>query len=207
MEFFKTIASYSYQVRPFENFYICLNDNFTDPYSFIGPLARREGYGDKIHTVIKVSGDPDADNADAVDYTRKFESIDMLPELNEERDYPTTFIFTPLFFDDRCFGYAVINYGREIRFYTEIYRSWLKNVNEGIEAFYRQKALTVLIDQIKAQQIRDRQTGLFNYQGFREGLSILCEDNIKNGRSVAIIAIDIDKLSSINEKYNRFTGD
>ena len=142
-----------------------------------------------------------------MDYSRKFDSIDMLPELNEERDYPTTFIFTPLFFDDRCFGYAVINYGREIRFYTEIYRSWLKNVNEGIEAFYRQKALTVLIDQIKAQQIRDRQTGLFNYQGFREGLSILCEDNIKNGRSVAIIAIDIDKLSSINEKYNRFTGD
>ena len=207
MEFFKTIASYSYQVRPFENLYICLNDNFTDPYSFIGPLARREGYGDKIHTVIKVSGDSDADNSGAVDYTRKFDSIDMLPELYEERDYPTTFIFTPLFFDDRCFGYAVINYGKEVRFYTEIYRSWLKNVNEGIEAFYRQKALTALIDQIKAQQIRDRQTGLFNYQGFREGLSILCEDNIKNGRSVAIIALDIDKLSNINEKYNRFTGD
>lgn len=205
-KFFNVIADYSYQIQPFESFMLCLNDGFTDPYSFIGPNARREGYAENVHCIIKCTAGSD-DDTKSVDMTRKFETSLMVPELFEERDYPTTYIFTPLFFDDRCFGYAVLNYGRDIRFYTEIFRSWIKNVNEGIESFYRQKALSVLIDQIKSDQIRDKQTGLYNYQGFRDKLTIICEDNIRNGRSVAVIAIDIDNLSGINESHNRFAGD
>ncbi len=206
-KFFEMLAVYSYQIRPFKSFKICLNEGFRDSYSFIGPNARREGYSEKVYMVINCDDKIEVDKKKAVSFDTSFDSSLMLPEIYEERDYPTTFVFTPLFFEDRSFGYAVLNYGDEIRYYNEDYRSWMKNVNQGIEAFFRQKALFFLIDQIKSQQIRDSQTGLYNYQGFIDNLTPIVENNINKNRSLAIIAIDIDNLTKINEDNNRLVGD
>ena len=205
--FFETLASYTHQIRPFNKFYICLNDGFREPYSFIGSNARREGYAEKMNLIISCNDSEDNEYRNTVEFNDSFDTSMILPDLYEERDYPTTFIFTPLFFEDRCFGFSVLNYGKEIRFYTEVYRAWIKNVNQGLEAFYRQKALSSLINQIKSEQIRDKQTGLYNLIGFKDKLTELVEDNIGKGRSLAIIAIDIDNLTSINEKYTRIVGD
>ena len=206
-KFFEMLAVYSYQIRPFKSFKICLNDGFRESYSFIGPNARREGYSEKVHMVINCNDKLDVDKKEAVNFDASFDSLLMLPELYEERDYPTTFIFTPLFFEDRSFGYAVLNYGDEIRYYTEDFRAWMKNVNQGLEAFFRQKALFFLIDQIKSQQVRDTQTGLYNYQGFIDTFTPIVENNINKNRSLAIIAIDINNLTKINEDHNRLIGD
>ncbi len=206
-KFFGILATYSYQIRPFTNFWICLNANFADPISFIGDNARRHGYDDLMHMVIKVGETLPEDDPNAVDLTRVFDRRLMLPELYQERSYPTTFIFTPMFFEDRCFGYAVLNYGTNISVYNEIYRVWMRNVNQGVEAFYRQKALSQLIEQIKSDQIRDKQTGLYNYQGFRQKMLEEIENNKGSKKSVAIIAIDIEDLKGINETYSRIGGD
>jgi hypothetical protein len=40
-----------------------------------------------------------------------FDEKDMLPGLTDYRDKPTAFFFTPVFFEERCFGYAVVSYG------------------------------------------------------------------------------------------------
>ena len=206
-KFFEMLAVYSYQIRPFNNFWLCMNEGFRDPNTFIGSNARRSGYASTMNMVIKCGKTlPDQDK-EAVNFNRIFKSSQMIPELYEDRDYPTTFIFTPVFFDDRCFGYAVLNYGESLDFYDETFRVWMRNINQCIEAFYRQKALSLLVEQIKAEQIRDKQTGLYNYTGFFKGLNALVEENIAKGRSLAIIAIDINNLTDINEKYNRIGGD
>ncbi|MCR5223115.1 MAG: EAL domain-containing protein [Lachnospiraceae bacterium] len=205
--FFHTLAVYSYQIRPFTNYWICLNDTFSDPITFTGENARRQGYSDTMHMVIKCGQLlPDAD-PDAVDLDRTFPVTQMLPELDEERDYPTTFIFTPMFFEDKCFGYAVLNPGKEVQLHDVTFRIWMRNVNQGIEAFYRQKALSQLIAQIKADQVRDKQTGLYNYQGFHEMLAEKIAQNADSGKELAIIAIDIEDLRGINENYSRSGGD
>ncbi|MBP5384481.1 MAG: substrate-binding domain-containing protein, partial [Lachnospiraceae bacterium] len=189
-KFFEILAVYSYQIRPFHNFWVCLNSNFMDPISFIGDNARRFGYDSTMHMVIKCGDElPDKDPG-VVDLTRTFDTSLMLPELDEERDAPTTFIFVPMFFEDRCFGYAALNLGNTTVLYNETFRVWMRNVNQGIEAFYRQKALSQLIEQIKADQVRDKQTGLYNYQGFHQKLMSAVVANTGTDMSVAIIAID-----------------
>ena len=205
--FFETLAVYSYQIRPFRNFWICLNDTFLDPIAFIGENARRTGYSDTMHMVVKCGPDlPDMEQ-DTVDLNRTFKVEEMLPELNKEREKPTAFIFVPMFFEDRCFGYAVLNPGESIEPYTETFRTWMRNINQGIEAFYRQKALSQLIEQIKADQVRDKQTGLYNYQGFHEMLSEKIAQNMGSAKTLAIVAIDIEDLRGVNETYSRSVGD
>ncbi|MBR3040820.1 MAG: EAL domain-containing protein [Lachnospiraceae bacterium] len=206
-KFFEILAVYSYQIRPFTNFWMCFNDGFLNPSSFIGDDARRSGYSDTMHMVIKCGEDYTDSSHSCVDLGRTFVRQLMLPEIYEERDYPTTFIFTPMFFEDRSFGYAVYNHGPSLDLYSEVYRVWMRNVNQGIEAFYRQKALFELIERIKSDQIRDKQTGLYNYRGFYDKLSALAQANLGHEKTLAIIAFDLENLTGINEDFSREAGD
>ena len=205
-DFFETLAIYSHQIRPFHNFWMCLNEGFMEPTSFIGDNARRIGYSSKMYMVLKIGEKlPDRDPSH-LSFTRSFDTSLMLPELNEERDYPTMFVFTPMFFEDRCFGYVVYNNGNNVDYYNETYRIWMRNVNQGVEAFYRQRALYKLIDQIKNAQVRDQQTGLYNYRGFHDRLTELAKYNLGSNRSLAIIALDLENIKGINAELSRFAG-
>lgn len=206
-KFYETLAKYSYQIRPFNNFWICLNRSFLDPISFIGDNARRYGYDKIMNMVIKCGTSLPEDDPETVDLNRTFETRYMIPALFEDRPDPTTFIFVPMFFEDRCFGYAVLNRDPKSDIYNETFRVWMRNVNQGIEAFYRQKALLQMIEEVRSEQIRDKQTGLYNYDGFHKKLSDLASHNIGTGKSLGIIAFDIEDLRGINEDLSHNAGD
>ena len=205
-KFFETLAIYSHQIRPFQNFWMCLNEGFLEPTNFIGDNARRSGYPKTMNMVLKIGKKLPDQDPECLNMQRTFESRLMLPEIWEERDYPTAFFFTPMFFEDRCFGYVVFNNGKETSYYEETYRIWMRNVNQGVEAFYRQRALYKLIDQIKSSQVRDQQTGLYNYKGFHDRLYDLARMNLSPDNSLAVIALDLENIKGINEELSRFAG-
>ena len=206
-KFFHVLANYSYQVRPFKHLWLCFNHNFLNPGEFIGENATRKGYSDHMHMVVHCSELPTTEDPDVVDLTRRFETSVMIPDLDVEKDYPTTYIFTPLFFEDISFGYAVLNLGDENRLYNITYRVWMRNINLGIQAFYQQKTLYQLISKIKSSQIRDPQTGLYNYRGFHTSLKELCERNIGSHKTLSVFAFDANQLKDVNEAYGRESGD
>ncbi|MBR6094790.1 MAG: EAL domain-containing protein [Lachnospiraceae bacterium] len=206
-KFFRVLASYSYQVRPFKKLWLCFNNNFLNPAEFIGENARRKGYSDRMHMVVQVGDTPADDDPEAVDLNRSFSTSVMIPDLDVEKDYPTTYIFTPLFFEDISFGYAVMNVGAENHLYNITYRVWMRNINLGIRAFYQQKTLVQLISKIKSDQIRDAQTGLYNYRGFHISLKRMCERNIGSHKTLSIFAFDANQLKEVNEAYGRESGD
>ena len=60
---------------------------------------------------------------------------------------------------------------------------------------------------MEATQNRDAMTGLYNYKGFLQKGNELCENATFDGKSIAVIAIDINKLKDINASYGRKAGD
>lgn len=203
--FYAKVFDYTYQIRPFHNFYMCLNDNFMYPEQNIGERAIRKGYATKMHQIISCGPDPDGSDS-RIDFMNYFDTYLLLPQLYEERDYPTTHIFTPLYFDDRCFGYSVINYGRDIRVYDETYRNWMRNVMQGMEAFYRQQSLQRMLQQINSSQVRDSLTGLYNYRGFLNLSFVLAGECVQRGDEICIIAVDVKGLKNVNEELGRDYG-
>ena len=204
--FFNTIFQHVYQVRPFHSFSICMNDYWNSSEIMTSEEAlRSSGYTDKIYQIIKCGPDEHTDNR--ISFDDVFDMKEMVPELYEQRDYPETFFFTPMHFDNRSFGYAVIGFTDPEAQFTEIYRNWLKTIMQSMEAFYRQNGLRALLQQMEATQIRDAMTGLYNYKGFLHEGAELCENAIFDGKSIAIIAIDINKLKDINANYGRKAGD
>lgn len=203
--FFNTVFQYVYQIRPFDSFHLCLNSYWRDPEIMTGDEALRYGYTDKVHRLIKCGAASGVSSV--ISYDDVFDSRLLLPELYEERDYPTAYIFSPLFFQDRSFGYAVVGYGREPRVYEETYRSWIKTVARDIESFARHESAARLLDKIEAGQIRDGLTGLYNYRGFMSRVPELVQQAHAQEKAVLITVIDLKNTRKINNLYGREEGD
>lgn len=204
--FFNTVSEYIYQIRPFQEFHICMNDYWRNPEIMTGDEALRYGYTDQVYRIIKCG--PEEQDADTVvRYDDVFESSMLLPELYEDRDYPTSYIFTPLYFQDRSFGYTVINYGREPRVFEEVYRSWIKTVARDIESFARYAGAAVLFKKLEAEQIRDGLTGLYNYRGFMTRAIEMINQSERASQEILVIAFDLKNMHKINSKFGREEGD
>jgi diguanylate cyclase (GGDEF)-like protein len=203
--FYNTIFQHVYQIRNFDSFSLCMNDYWNEPAVMNGEGALKYGYTRNIHRIIKCG--PHEDRGNFIDFDDIFDVSEMIPELYEDREKPSAYFFTPIYFNDRCFGYAVISYSGEFHSYTTGYRSWVKSVMQGMESFYRQAGLTYLLNKIEATQVRDALTGLYNYKGFLAQGQEFCENATFEGKSIEITAIDLNRLKDINAAYGRKAGD
>ena len=204
-DFFNVIFQYVYQIRDFDSFSMCLNSYWTDFETVTGDKALRYGYTKYMNRIIKCGADRFVGNS--ISFDEKFGTASMIPELDQERDKPAAFIFTPLYFNDRTFGYSVISYGNKARVYGSPYRVWMKNVMMCMEAFYRQASYIQRLGRYEAEQIRDALTGLYNYRGFLNQGAHVVKRAVYERKSIAITAVDISGLKKVNAIYGRKEGD
>ena len=174
LDFISMVHAYAFQIRGAESFHLCLNsqwryldsgsDNQENGAKVLADKSKiddssmsaaanlhvkNEGYSDTmIHAIIYNSTRKD----DQVSLTDTFSVKEMLPDLEDMRDAPRAYFFTPVFFEEECFGYAVVGYGSEIRSYDEVYRQWICAVSRGFENLRRNcviQALTAQVDKIR----------------------------------------------------------
>lgn len=200
--FLKIVQQYTHQIMPFHTFDICLNDGFLSPDSFIGDNAIRNGYASNMCCVLSCTEDNGM-----IDFRRRFATADLIPQLHEDRDYPTTFIFNPIYSDDRCYGYTVLNYSNQVRVYESSFKMWMRDIMQGLEAFYRQGYMLELIEKAKSNQIRDMLTGLYNYEGFLKNIEEILLSSKEEKQKVGVLTIDIKSMRQINEVYGREVGE
>ncbi len=193
-----TLFTYVYQLGEFDSFHMCLNSQWVNSESLCKKDAHWQGYTEKMLHILQC----DKENAEQnyINYDELFDRNIILPALYEDRDVPKAFFFTPLHFEERCFGYAAISYGNEARSYDDTYRLWIRSAMQGLECFRRIEQLQHSNQLLQSTQIRDSLTGLYNYQG------ILQQASTFYGQYINVIAIDIKGLSGINEKYGRKEG-
>ena len=201
VDFLKVIDRYSHQVKPFASLDFCFNEELLYDDPFAGDKVNVTGYSDVVCNALSFEGD-----RSFIDFGHKFDTSKITPRLYEERPYPTTFFFNPIFSEDRCFGYTVLSYGEDIQIYDQRFRIWMRDVMQGLEAFYRQRYMLALIERMKLDQIRDSLTGLYNYDGFlKDAKEIFFDDT--SDKVVSIIAMDIKNMHQINEVYGHNAGE
>ena len=130
------IYSNLYQIRGYESFYLCLNDQWLTPAELTEGRILSHGYGERmLEAIISRRDDDEPDKAGAFD---SFATDRILPELHKEHNTPAAYMFSPLHFEAECFGYAVVSYGDAAKSYDDTYRLWLHSVNCGLESIRRQ---------------------------------------------------------------------
>lgn len=201
----KTVDSYVHQIRDFTSFHICLNEDWIDM-----DKREREGRSDTVfssHMLEVLECGEDGGRAGEISFERYFDKNTLIPDLQEEHDRPRVYYFSPLHFEDLCFGYATLCYEGKPGVYDATYRMWLRNVMQALECFRRIEAIQRSNQMLEATRIHDAMTGLYNYNGFLQQKKQIMHRIKEEDAYVGVLAIDIKELTKINEMYGRAEGD
>ena len=139
-----------------------------------------------------------------------FKADRILPDLMENRKYPSAYFISPLHYNDNFFGYSAVSFGKAPVSYATLYIQWINYVNVALEqmrirsilnntALFADKALT-----------HDSITGLLNRNGAEDAFAKKIAD-MKETPAVECIAIEIHGLSKAyykdgGEKSDRITS-
>lgn len=197
--------TYTYQIREFALFTICLNEGWMYTEEDIMKTMEEEGYSENMLQILKCGRS--GEGADRLDYTQTFPRQIMLPELQDEWEKPRAFFVTPLSFEANAFGYAVISYDEEGRCIDDNYCMWLRSFVVGLEVYQRNEMLRQAKGAVATKEILDSLTSMFNYDGFIKHARPMIERGKSEYMCISILALDISGLDTINNKFGRREGD
>lgn len=198
-----SILFYTYLLRPYRNFYLCLRENWLDTESIV-----TSGYPEKMREVIHAISQDQIDEDEEFQRGKHcedssfydFDVREMLPELADERPEPSVFYFTPLHFQDNMLGYTVMECDpKQNQKIGGAYHLWLRNVNNVLETKRTQNRLMIFSE-------RDAMTGIMNRRALERWLSET-ENSNHSGKQAIAFVIDMDKLKYINDQFGHAEGD
>ena len=139
-----TVYSYVYQIVGAEEFHLCLSSD----WSHVNPCMRFSdtGYPPQMIHAIRYCSDRLHNSAGLEE---RFPSAEMLPELYAEHETPRAYFFTPVFFENACFGYAALSYGNQTRSYDDTYRRWISMVCRSLEFLRRTLQMQQMQEQLE----------------------------------------------------------
>lgn len=188
------IYNYADLLSPYRNFYLILKKNWMDVDDAIV-----KGYPDQMRVYVastSVGEENFYGEKDAVTFDVKV----MLPKLEEEREEPYVFYFSPVHFNGIMLGYAVLQ--RELVTHpamNAIYRNWLRYVNNALE-------MTRSKERLRTLSVRDEMTGAYNRRGMYEIFRGMLAQ-AKEGDALFASVVDMDGLKYVNDTFGHGEGD
>lgn len=195
------ITEFLYLIHNLEDFSICLCDQWDDFSKNKDETGSYCHYTDTMHLRILKNGDET--HLSDVPFSRN----KLLPQFWEDREDPIACYITPLHFNERCFGYAAIGYGKRPEAFDTLYHSWTKNINNALEFVRIRNIFNSMNQRLFKASIRDTLTGIFNRKGFNHYAPELFRKTVSSGRKLLVLAADLDGLKSINDTYGHLEGD
>lgn len=189
------IQYFLYLIIGHERYYLCLNEDCLGEHEIVGEVSTvPKEYTENMVLYIR--------NVDGKSRTLHdpFELKEIFPDLDEERESPCAFFITPVHFIDRCYGYAVLSYGDEIKSIDITYRNWTNHVSNALESMRIRNSIANLA-------VRDAMTGVYSRIGIEKNIQFVV-DRMSNPKNKAFIAVcDLDCLKKINDNFGHNSGD
>ncbi|MCH5324621.1 MAG: diguanylate cyclase [Eubacterium sp.] len=204
-EFFWNIDWYKRFINDIDGMYICACDDWQTIRDESETGYRTVGYSDKMVQVYTYE-----DGVPSVDTEKMIDRKLMLPRLYVQQDKPSVYYFTPWHFNDRCFGYTVLQYINKPIVFDNNYASWMRTADNAFEAMRRRMELKALYEQqerLKAFSVTDSLTGIYNRNGYYS-MAVETFDSAKQeDKNVFVLVGDMNNLKTINDTYGHIEGD
>lgn len=175
-------------------FYLCV-----DPAICRDTLEKRDGtsYPDQMLLLYGLR------NERTYDF-QMIPTFDLTPAQQEMRKNATCLVFCPLYYRERCLGYAAMNLGNGTG--SSLYPV-LMLLNGALMSLYLQTNLKRSATTIERMAIQDIMTGMLNRRGYMERAPILLEQARMEGKIFALLSADMDHMKDINDRYGHLMGD
>ena len=122
------------------------------------------------------------------------------------RNSSKVYIYSPLYFADKSFGYVAISYENNILHYPFTFFPWMMNINTMLKSIGDKRNMGLLITRLEDIYTKDDLTGLYNRQGFKLVSDSFLADAEANRKSLFVAVFDLDGLKIINDTYGHQEG-
>lgn len=122
-------------------------------------------------------------------------------------DSLSSYIYSPLFFEDREFGYVALAFKDNILSYRFNFLTWIANVSRMLMNICESRQTALLINRLEDLYMKDDLTGLYNHQGFQILAKPLWERARQRQELLLAIVFNLDGLSTINSTFGHSEGD
>ena len=154
-EYLSTVYSFVYQLKGINEFHLCIDSRWKN--IGMGVHVAHNGYKNMIHAIRYNTSHKN----NMAGLEQSFSSDEMLPDLENERSSPAAYFFTPVYFENECFGYAAIRHDDPCSSYDDIYRRWIGAVCRGFEILKRNLTLKHMQEQL--DRIRNNKFAVYSY--------------------------------------------
>lgn len=203
LEYMNTLCWYGFLLGEYKDFYLCMCENWDNlGENDANPNYLKKGYTNKINLLVQKSSE-----SAHVETNLYFDVKEMLPALYERRPKPTAFFFSPVHFNDRCFGYSVISYDDKATSYPPIYRKWIRYVCASLESLRRQRNMQYMYNKMEENAVTDLLTGIYNRNGFNLYADNMFKEAKEHNQKFTLILGDMNNLKYINDTFGHVEGD
>lgn len=138
-------------------------------------------------------------------YTKAFDTANLLPAEAIEEE-PMIYYFFPLHNNQYSFGYFAISY-EGIYSTNKTFQNWLAILGNALDTIRIKQKNHGLLQELNNLYIHDALTGLYNRRGFDSISESYYEKAQKEKKGFIIIAIDMDNLKVVNDRFGHMNGD
>ena len=193
------------QIDPTE-FYCCVNEGFVENIFESGGIEQEDmdeeerlAYSSEMNVIL-------AYRNSNFEKHPSFESKYAFDDIFRETEGGRLYIFSPLHYLDRNFGYCVF-VDSDFPIANQVYVGWLISMGNYIENIRKQSLLRNAMKRLDEMYIKDSLTGVYNRFGMERFFTELKHKCMRTNALLQVSFIDIDGLKKINDKYGHEEGD
>ncbi|MDD6504098.1 MAG: GGDEF domain-containing protein, partial [Lachnospiraceae bacterium] len=134
-----------------------------------------------------------------------FSKTTLLPEYLS-KDSDAAYIISPLYFEERAFGYLVMAYDKNHINYSFEQVQWIMNITGLLQNICEAKGSRLMQSKLLDLYMRDSLTGLYNRHGYEQKAEALLATS-QPGQSITLFLFDMDCLKLINDQHGHTEGD
>lgn len=191
------LAAFTGTIEDLEGFYICLYpdwDSLSDSILNITDRDDETGYSNDLK-LLKMG----------------IKNGKRIPECSFSNDIPLpssvyhnssiAFLYMPLYFKDRNFGYIALSYKNHNIQHTFSFMLWLRNINNMLQTIISNYERTALINRLETLYLKDELTHLWNLKGLKKYCDSLLIEQNGSDKPIMVITLHIDRLELIQTQF------
>lgn len=134
-----------------------------------------------------------------------FRKTSLLPEFLQ-KDSTSSYIVSPLYFENRSFGYIAVGFHDNQLDFPFKYVEWIMHITQLLQNICETKNKNALTSHLESIYLKDVLTGLYNHHGFDHFVEDLLASATPRDLICALI-FDLDSLKLINDTFGHQEGD
>jgi len=188
------------RIENLRELYICLYQNWDSVPSHIQEITSSPEEDDGGYLLIMPFAYRDGKPLPRCSFAKK----SILPDYVYANSR-SSYIYSPLYFQEREFGYATLSYQDNRLSYQFDFLTWIANVSRMLKNICDAKQTGLLVSRLEDIYAKDDLTGLYNRRGF----SLAAETLLGQAKEETILltmVFDLDGLKTINDRFGHREG-